>query len=86
MTDTVTLAGAGLLVLSTAGYALATVAPYPGRAVTLPGLMVGLTLLAVGRAADHDLTATASEAAEAAETASEAAEAAETAGDSREGS
>jgi hypothetical protein len=79
MTDAVTLAGAGLTLLSTAGYAVATVAPYPGRAVTLPGVMVGLTLLAVGLAADHDLTATASEAAEAAE------EAAATAGTPEDG-
>jgi hypothetical protein len=80
MTDAVTLTGAGLTTLSAAGYALATVAPYPGRALTLPGLMVGLTLLAVGLAADHDLTATAPEAAAAAETAEEAA-AAETDGE-----
>lgn len=59
MTDTVTLAGAGLTLLSTVGYAVATVAPYPGRALTLPGMMVGLTLLAVGLAADHDVTGTA---------------------------
>jgi hypothetical protein len=67
MVDSVTLAGTGLTVLATVGYAVATVAPYPGRSLTLPGLMVGLTLLAVGLAADHDLTATASEAAEATE-------------------
>jgi len=59
MTDAVTLAGAGLTLLSTVGYALATVAPYPGRSATLPGLMIGLTLLAVGLAADHDITDTA---------------------------
>jgi hypothetical protein len=81
MMDSVTLGGAGLTVLATVGYAVATVAPYPGRALTLPGLMVGLTLLAVGLAADHDLTATASEAAAAAETADEAAAAAETGGE-----
>ncbi|WP_276258824.1 hypothetical protein [Haloglomus litoreum] len=85
MADTVTLAGGGLTLLSTAGYAVATVAPYPGRAITLPGMMVGLTLLAVGLAADHDITATASEAAAAAETASEAAAAAETASEPSEG-
>lgn len=58
MTDTVTLAGGELTLLSTVGYAVATVAPYPGRALTLPGMMVGLTLLAVGLAADHDVTGT----------------------------
>jgi hypothetical protein len=78
MTDAVTLAGAGLTLLSTVGYAVAMVAPYPGRSLTLPGLMVGLTLLAVGLAADHDLTATATEAAAAAETTSEAVRTAET--------
>lgn len=54
--DRVTAAGALLLLLSTVGYAVATVEPYPGRAATLPGLMVGVTLLAVGGAADHDVT------------------------------
>lgn len=54
--DRITAAGATLTALSGVGYAVATVAPYPGRAATLPGLMVGLSLLAVGGAADHDVT------------------------------
>jgi hypothetical protein len=53
--DRVTAAGGLLTLLATAGYAVATVAPYPGRSVTLP-VMIGLTLLAVGLAAEHDVT------------------------------
>jgi hypothetical protein len=54
--DRVTATGGLLTLLATAGYAVATVAPYPGRSVTLPGMMIGLTLLAVGLAAEHDVT------------------------------
>lgn len=84
--DSVTLAGAGLTLLSTVGYAIGTVAQYPGRALTLTGVMVGLSLLAVGLAADHDITATASEAAAAAEAAEEAAAAADPEAADQEGS
>lgn len=40
--------GAGLSVLSVAGYLVGVVAAYPGRAFSITGLMVGLTLYAVG--------------------------------------
>lgn len=56
--DRVTAAGAGLTLLAVVGYLVATVVPYPGRSATLPGVMVGLTLLAVGGAAGHDVTGT----------------------------
>jgi hypothetical protein len=56
--DRVTAAGAGLTLLAVVGYTVATVTPYPGRAATIPGVMVGLTLLAVGGAAGHDVTGT----------------------------
>ena len=41
-------AGLALTVLSLVGYAAGLVAPYPGRAFSLTGLMVGLALLSVG--------------------------------------
>ncbi|MFC7226765.1 hypothetical protein N0B31_05065 [Salinirubellus salinus] len=40
--------GLSLTVLSSAGYAVGVLAPYPGRAFSLTGLMVGLALLSVG--------------------------------------
>ena len=40
--------GVALTVLSSVGYAIGVVAPYPGRAFSLTGLMVGLALLSVG--------------------------------------
>lgn len=48
------LAAAALTAVSAAGYAVGTVAPYPGREASLAGLMVGVTLAAVtyGREAD----------------------------------
>jgi hypothetical protein len=42
------VAGAVTVVLSTVGYCVGVVAPYPGRSLSIAGLMVGLTLLAVG--------------------------------------
>jgi hypothetical protein len=43
------LLGGGLLtLLSLAGYAAGVLTPYPGRAFSLTGLMVGLALLSVG--------------------------------------
>lgn len=42
------LAGGGLIALSLIGYAVGVVAAYPGRAFSVTGLMVGLTLLAIG--------------------------------------
>lgn len=41
------VAGVVLTLASLAGYVAGVVAPYPGRAFTLSGLMVGITLLAV---------------------------------------
>lgn len=46
----VALLGAACTALALVGYAIALVAPYPGRAVTLTGMMAGVTLLAVGLA------------------------------------
>jgi hypothetical protein len=40
--------GVGLSALSLAGYIVGTVATYPGRAFSITGLMVGVTLYAVG--------------------------------------
>lgn len=40
--------GAACTTLALVGYVIALVAPYPGRAFTLTGLMVGITLFAVG--------------------------------------
>lgn len=42
------LAGAGLAALSVLGYAVGVVAAYPGRAFSVTGLIVGLTLFAIG--------------------------------------
>jgi hypothetical protein len=41
-------AGLALAGLSTVGYVVGATAPYPGRSLSLTGLMVGLTLAAVG--------------------------------------
>jgi len=46
--DRVRAAGAGLTAISTVGYAVGVVEPYPFRSFTLTGVMVGLTLWAVG--------------------------------------
>jgi hypothetical protein len=42
------VAGAVLTVLGVVGYVVGVVAPYPGRAFSVSGVMVGLTLLAIG--------------------------------------
>lgn len=42
------VAGAGLVVLGTLGYAVGVVAAYPGRSLAVTGVMVGIALLAVG--------------------------------------
>jgi hypothetical protein len=44
--------GVGLSALSLAGYLVGTVAAYPGRAFSITGLMVGVTLYAVGGRGD----------------------------------
>ncbi len=41
-------AGAVLTALAVVGYVVGVVAPYPGRALSLTALMVGLTLAAIG--------------------------------------
>lgn len=40
--------GLALTVSSSVGYAIGVAVPYPGRAFSLTGLMVGLALLSVG--------------------------------------
>lgn len=42
--------GAGLTAAGALGYAAGVVRPYPGRAFAVTAVMVGVTLLAVGRA------------------------------------
>lgn len=46
--DRTKAAGVALTTLAGAGYAVGVVAPYPFRSLTLTGVMVGLTLWAVG--------------------------------------
>lgn len=41
-------AGSVLTGLSLLGYGLGVVAPYPGRSASIVGLMVGVTLVAIG--------------------------------------
>ncbi|MFC4358960.1 hypothetical protein ACFO0N_13500 [Halobium salinum] len=47
-TSPTAVAGAVLTGLSVLGYLVGVATAYPGRAFSLTGLMVGLTLLAVG--------------------------------------
>ncbi|WP_435197233.1 hypothetical protein [Natronomonas sp. EA1] len=47
--DRTALAGLLITPLALAGYVIGATYAYPGRALTLPGLMVGATLLALGR-------------------------------------
>jgi hypothetical protein len=47
---TAAIAGALLTAVGLGGYAVGVLVPYPGRAFTLTALMLGLTLLTVGRA------------------------------------
>ncbi|WP_435318157.1 hypothetical protein [Haloarchaeobius sp. TZWSO28] len=42
------VAGAALTMLGLVGYGIGVVAPYPGRAFSVTGVMIGLTLAAVG--------------------------------------
>lgn len=46
--DRVSGAGAALAAASAVGYVVDVLSPYPGRAFTITGVMVGLTLWAVG--------------------------------------
>lgn len=43
-----TLFGSLCTALSLGGYFVALVEPYPGRSLSLTGILVGLTLLAIG--------------------------------------
>ena len=49
--DGVSLAGVALTVVGLVGYAGGVLIAYPGRSFALTGIMVGVTLLAVGRGA-----------------------------------
>ncbi|WP_227376428.1 hypothetical protein [Haladaptatus halobius] len=40
--------GLALTILGLVGYLLGVVAPYPGRAFSITGVMVGITLVAIG--------------------------------------
>ena len=40
--------GIALLVVGLAGYVLGIVVPYPGRAMTITGIMAGVTLSVIG--------------------------------------
>jgi len=40
--------GTGLTAVSVLGYAVGVAAPYPGRAASIVGVMVGVTLYAIG--------------------------------------
>lgn len=42
------VAGVVLTVLGAAGYLLGILSPYPGRAFSVTGVMVGITLLSIG--------------------------------------
>ena len=46
--DRTLLAGVAVTTLGLAGYAVGVAEPYPGRAFSIAGVMVGLTLVAVG--------------------------------------
>lgn len=46
--------GAGLSLLGLAGYVIGVRTAYPGRAFSVMALMVGATLLAIGRAGDSE--------------------------------
>ncbi len=46
--DRALLAGIAVTGLGLAGYAVGVAEPYPGRAFSVTGVMVGLTLVAVG--------------------------------------
>jgi hypothetical protein len=46
-------AGGVLVALSLLGYGAGVVAPYPGRSASIVGLMVGVTLVAIGTGGDR---------------------------------
>lgn len=47
--NTALAAGLALTLAGLVGYLVGIVAPYPGRAFSVTGVMVGITLLAIGR-------------------------------------
>lgn len=51
--DRVFAAGLVLALGGLVGYVAGVSAPYPGRALSVSGVMVGLTLLAIGRRGDR---------------------------------
>ncbi len=51
------VAGIAFTVLGLAGYLAGLVAPYPGRAFSITGVMVGITFLAIGNATQLGETA-----------------------------
>ncbi|MEF8827877.1 MAG: hypothetical protein V5A15_02135 [Haloarcula sp.] len=52
--NTVLALGLGLTVVGLAGYAVGVAMPYPGRAFSVTALLVGVTLLAVGRSGETE--------------------------------
>lgn len=48
------VSGLGLTVLGVVGYVIGLLAPYPGRAFSITGIMVGITLAAVANAAEPE--------------------------------
>jgi len=50
--NTALAVGSALTAAGLAGYVVGVVAPYPGRAFSVTGLMIGVTLLAIGAGAD----------------------------------
>jgi hypothetical protein len=48
------VAGALLTIVGLVAYVIGVVAPYPGRAFSLTAVMVGLTVLSVGRVPDQE--------------------------------
>lgn len=50
--NTASVAGSVLTAAGLAGYAIGVVEPYPGRAFSVTGVMIGVTLLAIGAGTD----------------------------------
>ena len=53
--NTPVLVGGAFTVAGLVGYLAGVVAPYPGRAFSVTGVMVGITLLAIGRRSDSEV-------------------------------
>jgi hypothetical protein len=52
--NTALVAGLALTLAGLVGYLVGVTAPYPGRAFSVTGVMVGITLLAIGRSDDNE--------------------------------